>query len=751
MAANSLPHLDLRKSTLMPRALRLFALAGLLTMSGPVPLVLADAADPPALPAAPLKPVTDTYFGQTVTDPYRWMEDLSAPEVKTWFQGQNDYTRNALAKIPGRDALDKRLLALDSVTTSVSSIQWDQGRYFYEKERPHDDQPKLYVRQGLTGPERLLVDPDKMLQNGVHSALDYYAASPDGSRVLYAVSPGGSENSTIHILDVATGKTLDAPIDRTRFGGPSWLPDGRSFFYSRLPKTPDGQPTELQSVVYRHRLGTSPDEDKPVFGYNVSPKAAVAPSDISFVGAALASPYALGVVEHGVRNEVTIYVAPLASVTGAQAPWRKIVDVDDDITGYDLRGAYIYLVTHKNAARFKVIRMRLDKLDVAQAVTVIPASRAVVQSIAVAKDALYAQTLDGGIGHLLRVPFGKDGVASGSGVSVPLPFKGTIASYVTDPRRPGALVGLTGWTKSLRYENFNPATNTVTQTALKPISPVNFSGVTSVEVTAKAADGTLIPLSIIFAKNMRRDGTHPTLLTGYGAYGIVQSPGFNPALLAWLEHGGVYAVAHVRGGGEYGDDWHRAGYKATKPNTWRDLIACGQYLVAQHYTRPKLLACEGGSAGGITVGRAITERPDLWGACLDDVGVSNPVRQEFSPNGPANIPEFGSVTTEQGFHDLYAMDSYLHIKDGVRYPAVLLTTGINDPRVASWEPAKMTARLQAAEATLPEANRRPILLRVDYDAGHGIGSTKAQYIAELADEWSFLLWQFGQPGFQPQP
>ena len=257
-------------------------------------------------------------------------------------------------------------------------------------------------------------------------------------------------------------------------------------------------------------------------------------------------------------------------------------------------------------------------------------------------------------------------------------------------------------------------------------------------------DGTLVPLSVIHAKNVRTNGTNPVLMYGYGAYGITADPAFNPMRLAWIELGGIYAVAHVRGGGEYGEEWYRGGYKLTKPNTWRDFIACAEYLVKQKYTSPAKLAGIAGSAGGILIGRAITERPDLFAAAIDAVGVSDTLRVELSENGPTNIPEFGSVKTLEGFEDLYAMSSYAHVQDQVRYPAVMLTTGINDPRVTSWEAAKMTARLQAATSS-----GKPILLRVDYQGGHGIGNTKEQREKESADEWSFLLWQFGLAGFQP--
>jgi prolyl oligopeptidase len=275
-----------------------------------------------------------------------------------------------------------------------------------------------------------------------------------------------------------------------------------------------------------------------------------------------------------------------------------------------------------------------------------------------------------------------------------------------------------------------------------PPIPVDFSAVASTTVRVKSYDGTLIPMAIVYKRGIKHDGTNPTLLISYGAYGITSTePYFNPSSLAWLERGGVLAMAGVRGGGEYGEEWHLAGKGQTKPNTWKDFIACAEYLVAQRYTSPAHLAGQGGSAGGILVGNAMIERPDLFGAAVDQVGLNNPLRAETTPNGVPNIPEFGSVKTEAGFKALLAMDAYTKVKDGARYPAVMLTTGINDPRVEPWMSAKMAARLQAASAS-----GRPVLLRVDYDAGHSIGSTKTQMNEQLADIYSFLFQQLGGRG-----
>ena len=419
---------------------------------------------------------------------------------------------------------------------------------------------------------------------------------------------------------------------------------------------------------------------------------------------------------------------------------RKWPDVEDEVTGWAQRGDELYVLSHKGAPRFQILRTSFSHPDVAHAAVFLPQGDAVLTNVAVAKDALYVRALDGPIARVIRVPY-----TGGAPEQLKLPFDGDVQLSASDSRVPGILLELTSWAKAPRIYSYNPDTKQLRDTGLQPLGKYDDpSGIVSEEVKVPSYDGTLVPLSIVRRKDMKLDGSNPVLMMGYGAYGITTDPAFSPRLLAWLERGGIYAVAHVRGGGVYGESWYRAGYKLTKPNTWRDFIACAEYLVKQNYTSPGKMAGEGGSAGGILIGRSITERPDLFAGAIDAVGVSDTLRAEFSENGIVNVPEFGSVKTQAGFEDLYAMSSYEHVYQGTPYPAVMLTTGINDPRVAPWEAAKMTARLQAATSS-----GRPILLRVDYEAGHGIGNTKAQQEKESADEWSFLLWQFGVPEFQP--
>src|SRR5271156_42002 len=603
-----------------------------------------------APPAAAVRMVTDEYFGVKVPDPYRYFEDLTNPEVAAWFKGQDAYTRGVLAEIPGRAALLARIAELDSgepaVVTSVGRLP--NQRYFYEKRLASEDVFTLYVRDGLNGADRLLVDPAKFATaGGPHYVISYYSPSFDGRLVVVGISAAGSEDAVLHVFDTSTGKETGDVIDRAQFGGGAWLPDGHSFLYNRLQKMEaNSAPTDryLNSRVYLHVLGTSPEQDKLIFGAGV-PGLKIDAADIPFASTDPGTPYVIGIIAHGVRNEVTAYAAPLASLDNATIPWKLFCDVDDDITGFDVHGEDLYLISHQHASRFKVLHTKLTNPDVAHAEVLVPPSEAVVQNVAAASDALYVQELNGGPGKLLRVAY--DG---GKPEEIALPFEGSVGLTATDQRLPGTLVELTSWTKANRIYAYDPARKTVTDTKLQPAGKFDDAGdLESKEVKVKSYDGTLVPLSIVYKKGVKLDGTNPTLLQGYGAYGITEDPSFDPRRIAWFERGGVLAVAHVRGGGEYGEEWHKAGYKLTKPNTWRDVIACGQYLIDQKYTSPAHLGVEGGSAGGITVGRTITERPEMFAAATPEVGVMNPLRAETYANGIPNIPEFGSTKTQEGF------------------------------------------------------------------------------------------------------
>ena len=693
-----------------------------------------------APPAAERQDVTETFFGHSISDPYRWLENWRDGKGAEWLKAQDTYTRSALTSIPGREKFLARVKALDTASTRVRNAQVWGGKVFYLKADPTADNVKLYVKEG-NSPERLLLDPELLTKDGVHSSIDYYQPSLDGVLVAYGVSPGGSENSVIHILETATGKVMPDAIDRARFGGISWLPGNKSFLYNRLQKlTPDMPRTafEQRSRVYVHELGQDAEQDRFVFGYGYSPDLKIEDNDLSFASYTPESPYIVGVLAHGTQNEATAYYIPIDQLNAPHIVWKKLFDVDAAITNLSLHNDDIYLLTHKNKPRYEVTRTSLKNPDVVHATVVVPASEVVIQEADVAIDGIYIRDLDGGIGRMRRLSFdGKiEPISAGKGLSV--------SEISVTPTEPGALVHVVSWTMSPTFLRYDPKSKAATETGIQPPIPIDTSGYEAEEVNAKSADGTMIPLSIIHSKDLAHDGNHPTHIIGYGAYGISFDAYFDPVWLAWLERGGVIAIAHVRGGGEYGEEWYRAGNKLTKQHTIDDFIASAQYLIEHKYTSPLHLSGEGTSAGGILIGGAVTQRPDLFAGALIRVGCSNATRMEFTPNGPPNIAEFGSVTDADGFKGLFAMDAYQHVKDGTAYPGILLTAGINDPRVDPSQPAKMTARLQAATSS-----KKPVLLRVDYDAGHGMGSTRAQHDLEFADEMSFLLWQFGDPDFQP--
>ena len=705
---------------------------------------LAAPSDLPAQSGPPLAErhdVTETFFGQSVTDPYRWLENWHDATVASWLKGEDTYARATLNSLPGRETLLARVKALDTASTRVRGTQVWGGKVFYLKADPGADNVKLYVLEHVGARERLLVDPELLTKDGVHSSIDYFQPSLDGTLVAYGISAGGSENSVIHILETDTGKPLPDAIDRARFGAVAWLPGNKSFLYNRLQKvTPDMPRTafEQRSRAYLHQIGDDAEHDHFVFGYGYSPGLKIEENDISFATYSPVSPYIFGVVSHGTQNEPTVYYIPADQLNSRSIAWKKLFDVDDAVTRFDVYKDDIYLTTHKNSPRYEVPRTSLKNPDVAHATVVVPASQVVIQEADVASDGIYIRDLDGGIGRMRMLSL--DGriepIPAGDGQSVE-------AISVT-PTEAGAMVHVVSWTTSPRWLKYDAKTRAAIDTGIQPPLPIDTSAYESVEVKARSVDGTMIPLSIIRAKNIKLDGNRPTHLIGYGAYGISYDAFFDPVWLAWLERGGVIAFAHVRGGGEYGEEWYRAGYKLTKQHTIDDFIASAQYLIENKYTSPQRLSGEGTSAGGILIGGAITQRPDLFAGALIRVGCSNALRMEFTPNGPPNIAEFGSVTDPEGLKGLYAMDAYQHVKDGTAYPGVLLTAGINDPRVDPSQAAKMTARLQAATSS-----KKPVLLRVDYDAGHGMGSTRAQHDLEFADEMSFLLWQDGDAAFQP--
>lgn len=721
-------------------------LTGLLLGLAPI----AHAADaPPGPPVAAVKPVTDDYFGTKVVDPYRWMEQEPEPQFLDYLHGQNAYARRVLASIPGRDQLARDVGAVSALTARVRTVERAPGKLFFLRRDAGAQIDRLYLRDA-GGHETLLVDPSTDDRDGKHAEIDQFVPSDDGALVVYGVSIGGSENSTLHVIETATRTVRPEAIDRAQFAGASWLPDGSGFFFARLPASSVGaKPVDQYAhmQVFLHRLGEDPGKDRVILDSDHLPFAFHAAAVFPSVATAPGSDYAIAAVSDGVSPETTLYSARLAEVLAGHPAWKLVATQAQGVVNAAVHGSRIMLLTHDGAPRFKVVETGLDAPDFAHATTLVPEPTGVLTGLAASADGLYYATRDGAVFSLHRLAEG-----SSTPETIHLPFEGTIApgeegpgGLAGDPRVPGVVVGLESWVRPHVWLAYDPATHALTDTHILPAFPRDLSAYGSTETEATAPDGTKIPLSIVARKDLHRDGHRPTYLVGYGSYGISYDASFAPTFLPWLDRGGVYAIAHVRGGGERGQAWHEAGKIGTKQNTIHDFIACAHALVAMHYTDPAHLGGEGTSAGGILIGGAITQAPALFRAALIRVGATNTIREQYTAGGPANIPEFGTVTDRSQFPSMLAMDAYSHVTKGVDYPAVLLTGGLNDPRVTVWIPAKMTARLQA-----DTASGRPVLFRVEFDAGHGIGSTRKQRDDETADEFAFLLWQFGEAGYQPK-
>lgn len=734
------------------------------------------AAFDPAPPESRRDATVETYFGKRVDDPYRWLEDTAASATLAWFEAQNAYARRLLDALPGRASLQARLAALNTADVRIHGLQWAGDRLFYLKRNPGEQTYKLYARDDLGAPERLLVDPDDYKTGNQPAAIDYFRASPNGKRLAYGVSAGGSEEASLHVLEVATRARVGTPIPRARWASPAWRFDGSVLFFTQQRELPPGSPAAdvlrgSRAWMRSYGSGGAPI-DVPVFGPGLDPAVTIDPDHTPSIEASPVSPFAIGIVQHGVQRELSLYVVRLTELRGAATKWRKLAGPEHGVVGFDLRGEWIYLVTNERAPRYRVVRWSLTDpraYSLADADPLVPESDRVVRSVSVAKDALFVQQQDAGYGKLLRLDYRVEArpAVSRTGSANParrlqaampkgarvvresevrLPYAGAVQELVTNPLHAGAVLRLSGWTQAPGYFTVDGKA-LITRTALLPPARADFSGIAATQVRIRSHDGVEVPVSIVHPKDTVRDGSARVMLDVYGAYGISQEPFFSPSLLAWLERGGVFVVAHVRGGGELGKDWHHAGFKATKANTWRDTIAVAQWLVAERWTAPGRLALSGGSAGGIAVGNAMLERPDLFAAIVSQAGFHDTLRGEVGMVGPANVPEFGSVTTEDGFRDLLAMSSYARVRDGTAYPAALFTTGFNDPRVDAWDPAKMAARLQAVNAA-PGGSGRPVLLRVDFAGGHG-GGTAAQVVDEYTDVFAFLLWQTGAPDFAP--
>ena len=704
--------------------------AALYLQSAPV---FSAAVDKP--PPAPIKPVVETLWGRKVTDNYRYMEAMG-PETIAWMKAQGAYTRAVLDGIGPLAKLKTEVAAFTASFGLVQGYVRFGAREFYEERTPGSDNFDLMVSDAAGKRKIIDVAALRAANGGKPFAINYFLASPDGAKVAVGISEGGSEDAALTVYDAGSGAKIAGPIDRARFGATAWSDDSKLLYFIRQQKLATGAPP---TDTYKYATADVWDlksEPVPVLGAALGAGPQFKPEEFPAVQIFFGSPVAAAVSINGVQNELAAWLTPAAQVGDPKAKWTPFITREDGVTGADGHGDDIFLLSHKDAPTFKVLAVKAGQ-PLSSAITLVPAQPdRVIEAVHAAADGLYVLARRGAYSQLLRVPSG-----SGTIEEIALPVPGHVAEAFTDPRVPGAVLTLSSWVLPESVFAYKPADKSFSDLKIGTHGDINAQAFVVSDLSATAADGVMVPLSLVQPRGAA--GPQITVIEAYGSYGISELADFSTRRAVAMRNGITYGICHVRGGGELGEAWRLGGKDANKHHTWGDLIACSEYLIARGVTDKSKLFILGGSAGGITMGRSLTERPDLFAGVIDQVPAANTLRAEFSPNGPPNIPEFGTVTTEAGFNNLFDMDTIRHIKKGVQYPAVLITTGLNDPRVASWEPAEVAAALQAS------GSAKPVLLRIDAEAGHGIGSTKTQTDALAADVIAFVRWRAGVAEWQP--
>ncbi|TMH64109.1 MAG: S9 family peptidase [Betaproteobacteria bacterium] len=685
-------------------------------------------AGPLPYPETPKNPVSETYHGVSVVDPYRWLENDVAPEVKQWTVAQNTLSRRYLDAIPQRSAIAKRVAELlHSEPAQRYDFQF-RKQLFAMKRQPPRNQPSLVVLKptGTLESERTILDPLTLDPRG-RTTIDFYRPSYDGRFVIVSLSQDGSEEGTAYVYEVATGKRLADVIPGVLYptagGSVEWAKDGRGFWYTRFPQG-DERPADdrhFYQQVWFHALGTPRANDRYVIGKEF-PRIAETVLEGSRDGR-----YLLAIVRNGDGGEVAFHLR------SPEGRWSNVASFTDGVKqaafGDD---GYLYAMTIKDAPLGRIIAMPLAKPSLAAARVVVPENTVVAESVVATRTRLYVTYRVGGP-STVRI-FTLDGKPQGE-----LPVAPVSDIHVAE-RLAGddVLVRTMSYVQPGTISRYEARRNRLVRTQLDGRYDFDFDDAIVVRDFAVSKDGTRVPINIIHRKGIALDGTHPVLLYGYGGYGVSMGPYFSPLRRLWLDWGGVYAVANVRGGGEFGEPWHLAGNLTKKQNVFDDFAACAQFLIDHKYTRPDKLAILGGSNGGLLMGATLTQHPELVRAVVSAVGIYDALHWEEQPNGAFNVTEFGSVKNPDQFRALFAYSPYNNVKEGIAYPAVLLTAGENDGRVAPYESRKMAARLQAATSS-----PRPILLRTEATAGHGIGTALATRIEEEADIYAFLVGELG--------
>jgi prolyl oligopeptidase len=711
----------------------------------------AAAAAVPEPPVAPIRSATDIYWGVRVEDPYQYMENLTDPEVVAWADGQNVHTRNWLAAQSGHDSILARVVALThSPAPRFSRLSYRAGTFFAIEALPDREQPFLVAFPSIddTTGIRVLTDPNAIDPSG-STTIDFYVPSLDGRFVAVSVSREGTEDGTLTFFDVATGHPLPDRIPRvnggTAGGSAAWNASGSGVYYTRYPREGERPPGDLPfyQQVWFHRLGDRTEKDRIVLGEGL-PKIAEIALETRGDGRVL-----LVDVGNGDGGEHEFWLIPLEERREGGA--IRIAGFKDRVVmgRIGLTGD-IYLLSRDGAPTGKILRLPIAAIErkdrptpdgkagpldrnaaLTEAEVVVPPSEAAITDFVPMATRIYETDMWGGPSRLRMF--------DPSTQSPAICERGGVSTF-------SSLVPIDGDSALVRIESYTePATyfqigarasgcDALKRTAIADRFPADFGDCEVRREFAVANDGKQIPVTIVMRKGTPLDGSNPLLLSAYGCYGFSQRPGFDASRRVWIERGGIWAVAGIRGGGEYGDTWHRAAYRETKKVSFSDFSACARYLIQAGYTNPGRFAIEGGSAGGLLMYGAMIQNPDLFRAVVARVGMSDMLRVELSPNGRFNTTEFGTVKDEVQFGGLYAYSPYLHVLPGARYPALLATTGMNDPRVDPWHSFKMVARLQAASAS-----GNPILLRVSGGTGHGGGTARSKRDRETADIYTFLF------------
>jgi prolyl oligopeptidase len=675
----------------------------------------------PSYPPTPVGDTVDVLHGERIPDPYRWLENGEAPETRSWTEQQNALTEAYLAAWPARERIRRRLEALLAIG-AIGVPAPVRGRYFYQRRDGRQNQPVLYVRDGVDGDDRVLLDPNTLDDSGT-TALDWYYPSEDGRLLAYGLSEGGSEQSILHVLDVDTGRLLTDRIPRTRSADVAWLPDGTGFYYTRYPDPSDVPPGEehYHRSVFFHHIGTDPAGDALI--YQPSRKEYWPGVSVSPDGRWLVIPVSRTFNETDLYLRDRVADGPLipvaeglpASFEGEVAHGRLFLRTNLDAPTYRL---YVADPERPDRAAWReIIAPRADAvLDGAR----VAGSHLAVDYLERASSRFRLTDLEG---HLVR--------------DVELPTLGSLFGVGAEWNGSEVFYGFSSYTvpPSVYRIDLVSGEETLWRRVEADIDPGRFE-VEQVSITSK--DGTPVSMFLVHRKGLERTGDNPVYLTAYGGFNISMTPAFSRSLLLWLERGGVVAIPNIRGGGEYGERWHQDGMLGKKQNSFDDFIAAAEWLIAQRYTRPERLAAAGGSNGGLLMGAVLTQRPELFGAVVVQVPLLDMLRYHLFLIARLWIPEYGSPDDPEQFAWLRAYSPYHHVRDGVRYPAVLLATAESDTRVDPMHARKMTACLQAASAS-----GRPVLLRLESRAGHGAGKPLSKVLDELTDTWTFVFSEIG--------